>query len=254
LAHTKAKSRASLEALVESGALGLPVLHPGGLELTSELARMCGVGPGSRVLDVACGTGESACHLAATLGCEITGVDASPHMIEAASRKAAGTGLRATFQQADAHHLPFPDGSFDAVLCECAVCAMKKDAAIREMARVTASGGRVGIHDLCWNDDTPQSLKDALADLEDERPETLGGWKRLFESCGLTEVTATPRSALLRDWMASGRRRLGVAGELRVFLLVLRRWGLGGLWRVLRSERLFAGRHMGYAIIAGRKP
>lgn len=243
-----------MEALVESGALGLPLLHPGGFELTSELARMCEVGRGTRVLDVACGTGEAALHLASSFGCQVTGADASPYMVEIASRKAVESALPVTFRQADAHHLPFPDGDFDAVISECAVCAMDKPAAIREMVRVAIAGGRVGIHDLCWAEDTPRSKKDKLAELEGERPETLSGWQRLFEECGLVEVTAAARSAVLRDWMASSRRRLGMAGELRVAGLVLRRWGLTGLWRVLQSQRLFNSRCMGYAIVVGTKP
>jgi hypothetical protein len=42
--------RASLEALVESGDLGFQILHPGGLELTRELAELCHLGTGKSVL------------------------------------------------------------------------------------------------------------------------------------------------------------------------------------------------------------
>lgn len=57
------RRKVSLEMLVESGDLGLPVLHPGGLATTRELAEFCHVRPGKQLLDVASGTGESACWL-----------------------------------------------------------------------------------------------------------------------------------------------------------------------------------------------
>ncbi|MFP4546356.1 MAG: SAM-dependent methyltransferase, partial [Methanomassiliicoccales archaeon] len=57
--------------------LDIEVMHPGGLDITRELARMCDVGPSKRVLDNSAGTGESAIHLAETFGCEVVGVELS---------------------------------------------------------------------------------------------------------------------------------------------------------------------------------
>ena len=51
--------RPSLETLIEDLDLGLEVLHPGGLEITRELAQLCRIGRGARVLDVASGTGAA---------------------------------------------------------------------------------------------------------------------------------------------------------------------------------------------------
>ena len=50
------------------------VLHPGGLALTRYLGGAIGLGPGDRVLDVACGRGASAVHLAERFGCHVTGL------------------------------------------------------------------------------------------------------------------------------------------------------------------------------------
>ena len=57
-------NRPSLEGLVETGMLKLESLHPGGLDLSRELAELCKVQEGDDVLDVASGTGETACFLA----------------------------------------------------------------------------------------------------------------------------------------------------------------------------------------------
>ncbi len=98
----------SLEEILEKEDLGIEVLHPGGLEITKELAELCGINRKSKVLDVACGTGESACFLSETFGCEVVGVDASPIMIEKAKKKAKMRGVerKTTFILADAHKLP----------------------------------------------------------------------------------------------------------------------------------------------------
>src|SRR6516225_7227127 len=85
---------ASLEALIETELLKVESLHPGGLELTEELAELCEVRRGSDVLELACGTGESACWLAERRGARVVGLDRSPRMIQRAEQKARARGWR----------------------------------------------------------------------------------------------------------------------------------------------------------------
>lgn len=243
---------ASLERLIESEDLGLELLHPGGLEITRELARLCGIDRGTSVLDVACGSGESACFLAETLGADVTGVDASERMVARARKKAEAGELDVRFQRADAHRLPFPDGVFDVAISECTLSLLEKDRALAEMVRVTRPGGRVGIHEICWKETAPAELRERLVELEGERPETLDGWRSLLERSGLEDVRAYDRSALMPRWMRDTRRRLGLRGRLRISWIVLRRWGPRGLRRVLESERIFASEQLGYGLVVGR--
>jgi ubiquinone/menaquinone biosynthesis C-methylase UbiE len=244
---------ASLETLVESGDLGLPSLHPGGLGLTQELAELCHAGPGKSLLDVASGTGESACYLAKSFGCRVTGVDHSAFMVETATQKARERKLEIRFQQADAHHLPFDTGTFDVVISECTTCALDKPQAIGEMVRVARPGGYIGISDLYWKEDTPEGVKLRLAELEGERPENLSGWIRLFEQAGLQDVHTEDRSEALAQMAKETRKQLGVLGYMKIVLRVLRRWGVGGVARVMEADKLFRSKHLGYAIIVGRK-
>ena len=53
---------------------------------------------GKLVLDVASGTGESACYLVQNLGCRVTGLDHSAVMLETAKRKAMERGLTIDFE------------------------------------------------------------------------------------------------------------------------------------------------------------
>jgi arsenite methyltransferase len=245
---------ASLEALVESGDLGtIQILHPGGLELTRELAELCYVSQGKRVLDVASGTGESACYLVQSFACRVTGVDHSTCMIDLARRKARDRGLDVCFEEADAHNLPFPAGSFDLVISECTTCALNKKRAIGEMARVARSRGWVGISDLYWKEHAPTNIKRRFAEIEKEDPEEMAGWARLFEAAGLEQVQAVDRSEFLARMSKEIRKQLGVAGYIKTIARILRRWGLRGITRVLESEKIFGSEYLGYAIVVGQK-
>jgi len=60
---------------------GLEILHPGGIEKTDEMASMCKIGKGKKVLDIGSGKGVTACYLAQKYGCEVVGVDVSERML-----------------------------------------------------------------------------------------------------------------------------------------------------------------------------
>jgi arsenite methyltransferase len=248
------EKRPSLENLVETQDLELEVLHPGGLELTKELAELCHIDRASRVLDVASGTGESACYLQENFGSRVLGIDVSSSLIERAKDKAAERRLSVQFLKGDAHNLPFEKGIFHAVISECTTCILDKERAIREMVRVAKPGGYVGIHDICWKANAPKRLMERLAEIEGERPETLDGWNDLFEKAGLIDVKAADKSTLLPSWTKDIKKQLGIIGQLRIFIKIARRWGISGLRDVLESERIFQSSYTGYGLIVGKKP
>jgi ubiquinone/menaquinone biosynthesis C-methylase UbiE len=249
-----AATQASLEALVEAGLLPGPVFHPGGLEITQELADLCRIRNDSQVLDVACGTGETACWLAETFGCRVVGIDATELQIRRAQEKKARRGLSVEFRQADAHRLPFADGTFDVVLAEAILCFLDVGRALTEMVRVTKSGGRVGIHDGCWQEGTPDAIKLRFAEVENERPETLAGWTEQFVRAGLAEIQTVDKSRHLPAWTREYRKQLGLGGQFKLFVGIIRRWGWSGFRRVRESERIVQSEYMGYGIVVGGKP
>ncbi len=247
------ENRPSLENLLESQDLGLEVLHPGGLDITRELAERCHIEKDARVLDVASGTGESACYLAEHVSCQVVGVDTSDYLIHRATHKARERHLNVEFIKGDAHRLPFADNTFDVVFSECTICLLDKESAIREMVRVAKPGGHVGIHDVCWKESTPEHFKQRLAEREGERPETLRGWKSFFEKAGLTNVEIVDKSYLVSLWVQNIKKRLGVIGQFNIFFKVITKWGIKGYRTVRESVEFFQSEHTGYGITVGRK-
>lgn len=116
--------------------------------LADELVASAGLRTGDRVLDVACGTGIVARRAARQLGGQgrVVGLDINPGMLAVARSAAAAEGLEIEWREGDALAPPFAEGSFDAVFCQQALQFFPdRAAALREMRRVLAEGGRLAV-------------------------------------------------------------------------------------------------------------
>jgi ubiquinone/menaquinone biosynthesis C-methylase UbiE len=109
----------------------------------SEFVDGLGIPAGVRVLDVACGTGNTAIP-AARAGAEVIGVDIATNLIEQARKRAASEGVNAMFEEGDAENLAFPDDSFDYVITMYgAMFAPRPEVVASELLRVCKAGGEV---------------------------------------------------------------------------------------------------------------
>ena len=100
---------------------------------------------GQRVLDVAAGNGNASL-AAARRWCDVVSTDYVPALLERARARAGAEGLAVQFEQADAEHLQFDDGAFDAVLSTFGVMfTPNQEQAAAEMARVCKRGGKIGL-------------------------------------------------------------------------------------------------------------
>jgi len=103
---------------------------------------------GMRVLDVACGTGIVARLAAGQVGPTgwVVGVDTNEAMLAVARAQPVPVGAQVEWRQGDATKLPFPDEQFDRVLCQHGLQYVPdRTTALREMKRVLAAGGRLGL-------------------------------------------------------------------------------------------------------------
>ena len=104
----------------------------------------CGVGPGTRVLDVAAGTGNASIP-AAKLGAEVTASDLTPELLEAGRRRAEAEHAELQWVEADAEQLPFGDESFDVVTSSIgSMFAPHHQDVADELVRVCRRGARSG--------------------------------------------------------------------------------------------------------------
>ena len=111
------------------------------------------IAAGDRVLDVGCGSGAITREIAKRVGKHglAIGIDPSAALLTVARELAREAGLAhgIEFREGNALRLPFPDGTFDAVVCVTVLSHVPRgEAAIPEFVRVLRSGGRLGIFDF----------------------------------------------------------------------------------------------------------
>jgi SAM-dependent methyltransferase len=121
------------------------------------LVDAAGIEPGTRVLDIASGTGNAALP-AARKGADVTASDLTPALLEAGRVRANAEGLGLQWVEADAENLPFENESFDVVMSAIGVMfAPHHQEAADELVRVTRPGGKIAL--LSW---TPEGMLGAL--------------------------------------------------------------------------------------------
>ena len=216
-----------------------------------------------RALDVGCGVGGPARHLAETRGWHVTGISISPVGIEAATEQAKASGLThlLDFRVADAMDLNLPDASFDVVwVMESSHLMPDKARLLSECQRVVKPGGTVALCDLMLNEPLSwrrvATLQEDLSQLEKSfgiaRLDTLDEYQSLFTAAGLADIQTQDVGELvvptIDAWeqnIQAERERLDVCfddGRLEDFLESC---------QILR--RLFASEGWGYGIVRGRK-
>jgi ubiquinone/menaquinone biosynthesis C-methylase UbiE len=161
--------------------------------------------PGTRLLDVASGPGALTAE-AANRGARPVGVDLSPRMIELAQR------LHPTieYREADVEHLPFPDYTFDAIVCAFGLGHFPRpELAVAECVRTLSPGGRIAFS--WWDEPSRQRIqgifRDAVAEIGVSAPldvpqghnvfrfSNSDEFQRLLDGAGLTEVRITEHAA-----------------------------------------------------------
>lgn len=141
--------------------------------------------PGQRVLDLGCGPGDGATHLA-RFGAVPIGLDYSRGMLEQAK---GATSLQGRLLRGDASHLPFCDGAFDAIVCTNSFHHYPDHrAALKEMHRVLKVGGRLALVDprrdnvFGWG--AIDVVEKVVFRLHEVRIFTISQWKVLLEEAG----------------------------------------------------------------------
>src|SRR5713226_8376463 len=105
--------------------------------------------PGARVLEVAPGPGYLAIEIAKLGDYSVSGLDISHSFVRIATENARKAGVNVDFGHGDVAHMPFPDESFDFVVCRAAFKNFSNPVgALDEIHRVLKPGGMASIYDL----------------------------------------------------------------------------------------------------------
>jgi SAM-dependent methyltransferase len=108
-----------------------------------EFLASCDLRAGTKVLDVACGAGQTAIPMARR-GIKVTGIDIASNLIAVARRRAYLEGLHVHFDEGDAEQLPYTEAFFDVVFSLIgAMFAPQPYKVAAEFARVCRPGGRI---------------------------------------------------------------------------------------------------------------
>jgi SAM-dependent methyltransferase len=166
-----------------------------GAPLASELVEIAALQPGERVLDVACGTGIVAKLAAKRVESSgsVVGIDINPGMLAVAGA-AHPDAPSVEWVEASADALPLVDGSFDVALCQMGFQFFPdRPAALREIGRVLAAGGRLLIN-------VPGPTPPIFAILEEALARHLG----LETGAFVRAVFSLHDEAEVRDLISSG--------------------------------------------------
>jgi len=140
------------------------IMDPLSMEKTRELVGLLRLAEGGRVLDVACGKAEFLCLVAEAYNVKATGIDLSPHTIEAARRNVEARGLagRIELLQTDGgKYQPNAPESLDMASCIGASWVYQNHKGTLEaLAKMTRPGGLVLVGEPFWKaDPDPEYLK-----------------------------------------------------------------------------------------------
>ena len=168
---------------------GVGGAHPGGINLTKEIFKSENISTTSHILDVGCGTGQTAAYIAHKYGAKVTGIDINSIMVAKATERMKKKRLPVTIRQGSIEQTLLPANTFDFVISESVLSFVHKASAIKEIFRILKQGGRFIAIEFTIN----QQLG---AKIEEEIKQFYGfdscfmkkDWIALFEQAGFTNI------------------------------------------------------------------
>lgn len=122
--------------------LGIGGAHPGGINLTKKIFEKENINTTSQILDVGCGTGQTAAYLAYKYGAKVTGIDINATMVAKAKRRMKKKRLPVKIIHGPIEKIPLPDNLFDFIISESVLSFVNKPSALNEIFRLLKDGGR----------------------------------------------------------------------------------------------------------------
>ncbi len=168
---------------------GISSAHPGGSELTKRILKTEAISTKMKVLDIGCGTGQTAAFVAKKYHCDVFAVDQNAIMVEKAKKRVLKEKLSINIREGSAEKLPFANNSFDFILAESVISFTNAKLSLPEMFRVLKKRGKLLTIEMTAEEKLSVVEKNEISKaygiqnifLETE-------WKKQFFGAGFSEV------------------------------------------------------------------
>ena len=144
---------------------GIGGAHPGGFALTQSILEDENILPTGSVLDIGCGTGQTAAYIAKKFDCNVTGIDNHPIMIEKARERLISNENKLKIRKGDAQNLDFVDDSFDLIIAESVIVFTDITKTLNELSRVLKSEGKLILIEMTAEQCLSEELQERICSL-----------------------------------------------------------------------------------------
>lgn len=171
---------------------GVGGAHPGGLQLTKKILAEEKINGDTVLLDVGCGTGQTAAYLALQYGCSVSVLDNNRIMVEKAQQRFSNLNLLIDAKVGDIENLPYPDKHFDIILSESVISFTNVVSTIPELKRVLKSNGRLIAIETILEQTISEEERSQIMDFY-SFPQLLteGEWVKAFKDAGFQRIDIT---------------------------------------------------------------
>lgn len=171
--------------------LGVGGAHPGGLQLSKRILAREDITPEKSILDVGCGTGQTAAYLAEKYRCPVTCLDNNQIMLEKAKQRFSAVNSAVNVICGSAENLPFGAQLFDFILSESVTAFTKVSLSIPEFKRVLKpTGVFLAIEMVLENFLAAEELKTIVDFYGVSQLLTVSEWLDLFRQAGFKQISA----------------------------------------------------------------
>ena len=122
---------------------GIGGAHPGGFDLTQFILEDENIQANESVLEIGCGTGQTAAFLAEKNNCQVTAIDNHPIMVQKARQRFKKSKAPVKVLEGDVQSLDFVDNSFDLIIAESVIVFTDISRTLKELSRVLKSDGNM---------------------------------------------------------------------------------------------------------------
>lgn len=168
---------------------GIGGAHPGGFNLSKSVLENESIGEAWNVLDIGCGTGQTAAFLAQTFQCHVTAVDKHHTMVDKAKNRMKRLKVPVTVLNGDAQQLPFQDNLFDLIVAESVITFTDIKQTVSELARVVKEEGKVIAIEMTAEHPVSEEWQKQIFELYGVR-NILNeyDWKKVYLNSGFSKV------------------------------------------------------------------